>query len=55
VQVLSSVLVWNFALTSQLNKLPYKMQRDFVPTLINGRLQQTFILLLSAVHAQQQI
>ncbi|CAL5224464.1 g7155 [Coccomyxa viridis] len=34
--ILSSVLLWNFALTRQLEKLPNKMQRDFVPTLING-------------------
>ena len=36
-QILSSVLLWNFALTRQLEKLPNKMQRDFVPTLINGQ------------------
>ena len=36
-QILSSVLLWNFALTRQLEKLPSKMQRDFVPTLINGK------------------
>lgn len=36
VQVLSSVLLWNFAFTKQLDKLPDKVKRDFVPTLING-------------------
>ena len=36
-QILSSVLLWNFALTSQLEKLPSKIQRDFVPTLVNGK------------------
>ena len=36
VQILSSVLLWNFALTNQLNRLPSKVKKDFVPTLVNG-------------------
>ena len=36
VQILSSVLLWNFALSNQLNKLPSKVKKDFVPTLVNG-------------------
>ena len=36
-QILSTVLLWNFALTSQLEKLPSKMRRDFAPTLVNGK------------------
>ena len=42
VQILSSVLLWNFALTSQLEKLPSKIQKDFVPTLINGKQKADF-------------
>lgn len=38
VQILSSVLLWNFALSNQLNKLPGKVKKDFVPTLVNGKL-----------------
>ena len=53
-QVLSSVLLWNFALTSQLTKLPNKIQKDFVPTLINGRIQHTLSLLVTVVYAHQQ-
>ena len=36
VQILSTVLLWNFALTNQLNRLPSKVKKDFVPTLVNG-------------------
>ena len=51
-QVLSSVLLWNFALTNQLNKLPSKIQKDFVPTLINGKPSaSTPLLVLCSVHA----
>ena len=35
-QVLSAVLLWNYAFTKQLDRLPQKVKRDFVPTLING-------------------
>ena len=35
-QVLSAVLLWNYALTKQMEKLPEKVKRDFVPTLMNG-------------------
>ena len=35
-QVLSAVLLWNFGLTGQLAHLRSKVERDFVPTLING-------------------
>ncbi|CAL8463749.1 g3283 [Coccomyxa elongata] len=34
--VLSAVLLWNYAFTKQLDRLPEKVKRDFVPTLING-------------------
>ena len=30
------MLLWNFALTNQLNRLPGKVKKDFVPTLVNG-------------------
>jgi hypothetical protein len=37
-QVLSAVLLWNYSLTRQLEKLPAKVRADFVPTLIDGEL-----------------
>lgn len=51
-QVLSSVLLWNFALTNQLNKLPSKIQKDFVPTLINGKPSASTPLLVCVLRAQ---
>ena len=36
-QVLSTVLLWNFGWTGQLHKLRDKVERDFVPTTINGK------------------
>ena len=51
-QVLSSVLLWNFALTNQLNKLPSKIQKDFVPTLINGKPSVSNPLLVFVLSAQ---
>lgn len=35
-QVLSAVLLWNYGLTGQLDRLRGKVERDFVPTLVNG-------------------
>ena len=46
-QILSSVLLWNFALTNQLNRLPNKVKKDFVPTLVNG---EHWVLLFCVVH-----